>query len=194
MKEVIDQSELVETFGNYTIMDYVLQSEEMWSQLKKREKSIELVIRRQQDVECEMFQTLALQLKTTYEKLYFLASGQAKVNAKVILNGLGWNTEAKQQERIRDMTLPRRKVATLARALFMEPFILLIDRPTYYLDVDAITWLEGYLKSWPNSLVINCQDRTFVDSICNSVILLSNRKIYSYAGNLTEFTKVIVLF
>ncbi len=62
--------------------------------------------------------------------------------------------------------------ASLARALVEEPDILLLDEPTNHLDLEAIEWLENYLKSWRGTLLCVSHDRTFLSNITNKVFWL----------------------
>ena len=58
----------------------------------------------------------------------------------------------------------------LARALFAHPDVLLLDEPTNHLDLDATLWLEDYLQTWPNTLVVVSHNRNFLNNVCKSII------------------------
>ena len=65
--------------------------------------------------------------------------------------------------------------------------VLLLDEPTNHLDEDSIDWLESYLSARQGGLLISTHDRYFLDSVCNGILELSNRRMYQYDGNYEEF-------
>ena len=58
----------------------------------------------------------------------------------------------------------------LARALFAVPDILLLDEPTNHLDLDATMWLEDYLNTWENTLIVVSHARNFLNNVCTHII------------------------
>ena len=58
----------------------------------------------------------------------------------------------------------------LARALFAKPDVLLLDEPTNHLDLDATLWLEDYLQTWTNTLVVVSHARNFLNAVCTDII------------------------
>jgi len=82
----------------------------------------------------------------------------------------------------------RRRVA-LTRLLLTEPDILLLDEPTNHLDIDAISWLEKYIKDFKGAVLIISHDRYFLDNTVNRILLMENKTLNSYNGNYSEFMK-----
>ena len=80
------------------------------------------------------------------------------------------------------------KIAFL-KLLLSKPDILLLDEPTNHLDITAIEWLEGYLKTYPKTVVIVSHDRMFLDRIVNKVYEIEYGKLTEYIGNYTDFEK-----
>ncbi|MDR1221385.1 MAG: ABC-F family ATP-binding cassette domain-containing protein [Tannerella sp.] len=79
------------------------------------------------------------------------------------------------------------KRVALANVLILEPELILLDEPTNHLDLDMIEWLEGYLKRSTISLLMVTHDRYFLDEVCNEIIEIDNRQIYSYKGNYSYY-------
>jgi len=78
---------------------------------------------------------------------------------------------------------------SLARALFLEPTLLMLDEPTNHLDLNAVIWLDNYLQGWKKTLLIVSHDQSFLDNICTDIIHLNERKLFYYKGNYTQFKK-----
>lgn len=77
----------------------------------------------------------------------------------------------------------------LGKILLQEPDILLLDEPTNHLDLDAIAWLEEYLKSQEIPMVIVSHDRAFLDALCTKIVETERGKATTYKGNYTEYIK-----
>lgn len=71
----------------------------------------------------------------------------------------------------------------LAAALIAEPDLLLLDEPTNHLDVEAIEWLEGYLKNYPGSLLVVTHDREFLAQVANRIVEIDRGQLHSYDCN-----------
>lgn len=77
----------------------------------------------------------------------------------------------------------------LARALFVRPDVLLLDEPTNHLDLDAVMWLEDYINNCEFTVVIVSHDRSFLNSVCDNIIHIHNRKMVFYKGNYDQYEK-----
>ncbi len=75
------------------------------------------------------------------------------------------------------------KRVALANALIIEPELLILDEPTNHLDVEVTRWLEQYLAGSRLSLLMVTHDRYYLDRVCNRIIEIENRSLYSYSGN-----------
>lgn len=73
--------------------------------------------------------------------------------------------------------------ALLAAALIAEPDLLLLDEPTNHLDLQAIEWLESYLKSWHGSLLVVTHDREFLAQVANTIVEIDRGKLYTHNCN-----------
>ncbi len=75
------------------------------------------------------------------------------------------------------------KRVALAASLLGNPDLLLLDEPTNHLDIEIIEWLENYLSRQRMALIMVTHDRYFLDNVCNKIIEIDDRTIYSYKGN-----------
>ena len=76
----------------------------------------------------------------------------------------------------------------LARVLVENPDFLLLDEPTNYLDIEAMTWLEDYLKAFNGGLMVVSHDQEFLDTLVTEVYELFNGSLTRYVGNYTTYT------
>ena len=79
------------------------------------------------------------------------------------------------------------KRIALANTLITEPDLLILDEPTNHLDLDMTEWLEGYLKRSNLSLLMVTHDRYFLDRVCDVIMEIDNREMYTYKGNYSYY-------
>jgi ATP-binding cassette subfamily F protein uup len=77
--------------------------------------------------------------------------------------------------------------AALGRALVCSPRVLLLDEPTNHLDIEAIDWLEGFLKDFQGSIVFISHDRSFIRNMATRIVDLDRGKLVSYPGNYDQY-------
>ncbi len=138
----------------------------------------------------------ALQTIAEYERA-LLSGDDKRINESIAQMDLSqaWDYEAKikqilSQLKINDfdqlvgqLSGGQLKRVALANALIIEPDLLILDEPTNHLDLDVTQWLEGYLSKSKLSLLMVTHDRYFLDRVCNRILEIDERKIYSYKGN-----------
>src|SRR3984893_14777596 len=77
--------------------------------------------------------------------------------------------------------------ANLARALMRRSDLLLLDEPTNHLDLDAVLWLEQWLRSYPGTLLLVSHDREFLDGVVGRILHIEAGRLSSYTGNYSSF-------
>jgi len=105
-----------------------------------------------------------------------------------LLLGLGFTLDQMQQP-VASFSGGWRMRLNLAQALMCPSELLLLDEPTNHLDLDAIIWLEDWLKKYPGTLIIISHDRDFLDEIVNVVVHIDERKLKRYSGNYSGFER-----
>ena len=108
--------------------------------------------------------------------------------AEQLLLGLGFSLEQMQQP-VASFSGGWRMRLNLAQALMCPSDLLLLDEPTNHLDLDAIIWLEDWLKRYPGTLIIISHDRDFLDEIVNVIVHIDERKLKRYSGNYSGFER-----
>ncbi|MBK8810828.1 MAG: ABC-F family ATP-binding cassette domain-containing protein [Acidobacteria bacterium] len=106
--------------------------------------------------------------------------------AEAILLGLGFPRET-WDLKTANLSGGQKNRLGLARLLLANTDILLLDEPTNHLDVEAVEWLEDFLKSYDRTFVLISHDRYFLDRTCNRIIELELGRAVSYKGNYSEF-------
>ena len=112
----------------------------------------------------------------------------ADARARKMLAGLGFTNE--QMDRtVADFSGGWRMRLNLAQALMCPSDLLLLDEPTNHLDLDAILWLEDFLKNYPGTLLLISHDRDFLDAVVDNIAHVDQRKITLYRGGYSAFER-----
>ena len=105
-----------------------------------------------------------------------------------LLMGLGFSL-AQMSQPVAQFSGGWRMRLNLAQALMCPSDLLLLDEPTNHLDLDAILWLEDWLKRYPGTLIIISHDRDFLDGVVDVIAHIDQRKLKRYAGNYSAFER-----
>jgi len=106
----------------------------------------------------------------------------ARARAAELLHGLGFS-DADLTRPVADFSGGWRVRLNLARALMARSDLLLLDEPTNHLDLDAVLWLEGWLKSYPGTLLMISHDRDFLDAVVGNILHIEAGRMTLYTGN-----------
>ncbi|XP_002010197.3 ATP-binding cassette sub-family F member 1 [Drosophila mojavensis] len=131
------------------------------------------------------------ELNDTFAELKAMGAYSAEARARRILAGLGFSKEMQDRPTNKFSGGWRMRVS-LARALYLEPTLLMLDEPTNHLDLNAVIWLDNYLQGWKKTLLIVSHDQSFLDNVCNEIIHLDQKKLHYYKGNYSMFKKMYV--
>jgi ATP-binding cassette subfamily F protein 3 len=112
-----------------------------------------------------------------------------EIEVRTVLNGLGLD-DVHIHRPLDQLSGGQRTRALLARLLLEEPNILVLDEPTNHLDLQAIEWLESYLQSWPEALLVVSHDRRFLDKVVTRIWDMSFGRIEVYRGNYTKYAEL----
>ena len=131
------------------------------------------------------------ELNDVFNELKATGAYSAEARARRILAGLGFSEEM-QNRATNKFSGGWRMRVSLARALYLEPTLLMLDEPTNHLDLNAVIWLDNYLQGWKKTLLIVSHDQSFLDNVCNEIIHLDQKKLHYYKGNYSMFKKMYV--
>jgi ATP-binding cassette, subfamily F, member 3 len=113
----------------------------------------------------------------------------ARARAQALLLGLGFRSEQLDAP-VNSFSGGWRMRLQLARALMCPAALMLLDEPTNHLDLDALVWLEGWLKRYTGLLVVISHDREFLDAVTNVTLHLDNAGLIRYGGNYSAFEEM----
>jgi len=155
--------------------------------LEKSLKDLETKMNEPYDASKEEYHNRIIKEYTLTSELYNNRGGYTyKAEISRILKGLGF-MEEDYNKPINILSGGQKTRVALCKLLLKNPDILLLDEPTNHLDLDAIEWLEDYLKSYKGTMFIISHDRFFLDAITNKTFELLNGHVDCYNGNYTSF-------
>jgi ATP-binding cassette subfamily F protein 3 len=128
----------------------------------------------------------AMALAEGYASLQAIDGYRARARAAAVMHGLGFKT-ADHERKVAEFSGGWRVRLSMARALCSRADLLLLDEPTNHLDLDAIVWLEDWLKTFSGTLLMISHDREFLDAIIDRVLHIENHAIHAYSGNYSQF-------
>jgi ATP-binding cassette subfamily F protein 3 len=123
-----------------------------------------------------------------YQRLSDLDAYSAPGRAAMLLKGLGFK-EHQLKEPFSSFSGGWRMRVALASVLFLQPEILLLDEPTNHLDIEAIMWLEGYLASYPHTLLVISHDRDLLNKCTDHIVHVDKQTLTLYGGNYDDFER-----
>ncbi|MFM0649758.1 ATP-binding cassette domain-containing protein [Paraburkholderia bryophila] len=130
-----------------------------------------------------------MRMAHAYMELHDAGAHDAPARAQALIQGLGFTAEQLSQP-VNSFSGGWRMRLQLARALMCPSDLLLLDEPTNHLDLDALVWLEAWLKRYQGTLVVISHDREFLDGVTQVTVHVDNAKLVRYGGNYSKFEEM----
>ncbi len=127
-----------------------------------------------------------MRMAHAYMALHDAGAHDAPARAQALILGLGFSA-AQLSQPVNSFSGGWRMRLQLARALMCPSDLLLLDEPTKHLDLDALVWLEAWLKRYQGTLVVISHDREFLDAVTQVTMHVDNAKLVRYGGNYSKF-------
>ncbi|ALS61599.1 ABC-F family ATP-binding cassette domain-containing protein [Pandoraea norimbergensis] len=127
-----------------------------------------------------------MRMAHAYMALHDAGAHDAPARAQALILGLGFS-DAQLSQPVNSFSGGWRMRLQLARALMCPSDLLLLDEPTNHLDLDALVWLEAWLKRYQGTLVVISHDREFLDAVTQVTVHVDNAKLVRYGGNYSKF-------
>jgi ATP-binding cassette subfamily F protein 3 len=165
------------------------ETESAYQEIQKLELRIDEVnhqLETRTDYESDAYAKLIEEQTDVYTRLDMLGAGNRQEEIEKILKGLGFDRKDFDRQTAEFSGGWRMRIE-LAKLLLQKPDILLLDEPTNHLDIEAIMWLEEFMETFPGAVMLISHDKTFLDSVTNRTIEISNQKIYDYKTNYSRY-------
>ena len=127
-----------------------------------------------------------MRMAHAYMDLHDAGAHDAEARAQALILGLGFRADQLGNP-VNSFSGGWRMRLQLARALMCPSDLLLLDEPTNHLDLDALVWLEAWLKRYPGTLIVISHDREFLDAITQVTLHIDNARLVRYGGNYSAF-------
>ncbi|WP_144159270.1 ABC-F family ATP-binding cassette domain-containing protein [Paraburkholderia sp. BCC1885] len=130
-----------------------------------------------------------MRMAHAYMALHDAGAHDAPARAQALILGLGFSA-AQLSQPVNSFSGGWRMRLQLARALMCPSDLLLLDEPTNHLDLDALVWLEAWLKRYQGTMVVISHDREFLDAVTQVTVHVDNAKLVRYGGNYSKFEEM----
>lgn len=126
------------------------------------------------------------QIAIIHSQLDMIDAWTIQARAATLLSGLGFSQEQLALP-VKSFSGGWRMRLNLAQALMCRSDLLLLDEPTNHLDLDAVMWLERWLKDYTGTLLLISHDRDFLDPLVDKIIHIEQQALFEYSGNYSSF-------
>lgn len=172
-----------------TVVEEVRKAFSHIKELHNQLDRINAELQERNDYESDEYHRLIDRLTTLTERIAMEESDNCEAEMEKTLIGLGFSRNDFNRPTAEFSGGWRMRIE-LAKLLLLRPDVLLLDEPTNHLDIESIQWLENFLITKANAVVLVSHDRAFIDNVTNRTIEISLGKIYDYAVN---YSKYVVL-
>ena len=169
-----------------TVMEEAEQAFSHIFELQSRIERMNTELSERTDYESEYYQELIERVSNANEQLALIGASNYQAEIEKTLIGLGFTREDFGRD-TSEFSGGRRMRIELAKLLLQRPDVLLLDEPTNHLDIESIQWLESFLSTRANAVVLVSHDRAFIDNVTTRTIEISLGRIYDYQVNYSRY-------
>ena len=167
---------------NITLLDEVLKVYKEITDLEVRQAEL------LEKMNIESNEELATKYSKALDRYEFLGGYTYKKEYETAIKMFGFSEEDKYKK-LNEFSGGQRTKIAFIKLLLSKPDLLLLDEPTNHLDINAIEWLEGYIKSYPKAVVIVSHDRMFINKVVDKIYEIEYGVMIEYSGNYEFFEK-----
>ena len=169
-----------------TVMEEAEQAFSYIFELQSRIERMNTELSESTDYESEYYQELIERVSNANEQLALIGASNYQAEIEKTLIGLGFTREDFGRDTSECSGGWRMRIE-LAKLLLQRPDVLLLDEPTNHLDIESIQWLESFLSTRANAVVLVSHDRAFIDNVTTRTIEISLGRIYDYQVNYSRY-------
>lgn len=172
-----------------TVIEETLSAFDEINEMEEEIKQIEIDLTEREDYESKSYLKLVEKLIALSDIIKHHDVGSLKGNVEKVLKGLGF-VDLDFKRKVNEFSGGWQIRIELAKLLLRQPDYILLDEPTNHLDIEAIIWLEEYLKSYSGAVLLISHDQRFLDNVTKRTIEIENAKIFDYAAPYSKFVKL----
>lgn len=169
-----------------TVMEEAEQAFSHIFELQSRIERMNTELSERTDYESEYYQELIERVSNANEQLALIGASNYQAEIEKTLIGLGFTREDFGRD-TSEFSGGWRMRIELAKLLLQRPDVILLDEPTNHLDIESIQWLESFLSTRANAVVLVSHDRAFIDNVTTRTIEISLGRIYDYQVNYSRY-------
>ena len=169
-----------------TVMEEAEQAFSYIFELQSRIERMNTELSESTDYESEYYQELIERVSNANEQLALIGASNYQAEIEKTLIGLGFTREDFGRD-TSEFSGGWRMRIELAKLLLQRPYVLLLYEPTNHLDIESIQWLESFLSTRANAVVLVSHDRAFIDNVTTRTIEISLGRIYDYQVNYSRY-------
>ncbi|MEM7101800.1 MAG: ABC-F family ATP-binding cassette domain-containing protein [Bacteroidota bacterium] len=175
-----------------TVMDETLTAFEEALKIESRIEAINTEIGSRDDYESQSYHQLLDELSEANDRFNMLGGFSMQSDAEKVLKGLGFK-QSDFTRKTDEFSGGWKMRIELAKILLRKPNYLLLDEPNNHLDIEAIIWLEQFLRDYEGAVVIISHDKMFLDNITNRTIEIEFGKLYDYKAHYSKYVELRAL-
>ena len=169
-----------------TVMEEAEQAFSYIFELQSRIERMNTELSESTDYESEYYQELIERVSNANEQLALIGASNYQAEIEKTLIGLGFTREDFGRD-TSEFSGGWRMRIELAKLLLQRPDVLLLDEPTNHLDIESIQWLENFIATRANAVILVSHDRAFIDNVTTRTIEISLGRIYDYQVNYSRY-------
>lgn len=180
--------ELDFSFSKSVIRETLTAFEEIIA-LERKIEMLTIQISERTDYHSESYQRLLSDLAEFNERVHLLGGANREAETEKVLSGLGFLNEDFDKPLMTFSGGWQMRVV-LAKIILRKPDLIMLDEPTNHLDIEAITWLESFLKDYPGAVMLVSHDRAFLDNVTQRTIEISGGRVYDFRAPYSKYVEL----
>lgn len=172
-----------------TVMEETLGAFEEVRKIEIRLEELNKEMSERTDYESDGYQKVIEDFSTYNDRFLILGGDRMEADAEMVLKGLGFK-QIDFQRLTDEFSGGWQMRIELAKMLLSKPDYLLLDEPTNHLDIESIIWLEGFLKTYPGSVIVISHDKQFLDNTTKRTIEVEMGKIFEYKASYSKYVEL----
>jgi ATP-binding cassette subfamily F protein 3 len=179
----------IQPMGDNTLIEETLTAFDEILTIKQEIADLEKSISERIDFENEDYIHEAQKIADLNDIIKNHDVGILKGNVEKVLKGLGFQTY-EFEKKVNEFSGGWQIRIEIAKLLLKQPDYIFLDEPTNHLDIEAIIWLEEYLKTYPGAVLLISHDQRFLDNVSNRTVEIDNTRLFDYAASFSKYMEI----